>query len=39
MGKKFLSARKLNSVLEHLVQAILENPLGELNYVFLKDVR
>jgi hypothetical protein len=39
MGKEFLSARKLNSILEHLVQAVLENPLGELTYVFLKDVR
>jgi hypothetical protein len=39
MGKKFHRARKLNTVLEHLVQAVLENPLGELTYVFLKDVR
>jgi hypothetical protein len=39
MGKKSLSARKLSSVLEQLVQTILETPfLGESKelYVFLK---
>jgi hypothetical protein len=29
MGGKFLSVIKLNSVLEHLVQEVLENSLGE----------